>query len=64
MQLALPIRMGVCSMLTSQSVSIFNHSIVELLQNIAGFENFRANQFNQAYREGSQSEKEILALQI
>jgi hypothetical protein len=53
LQLALPIRMGICSMLTSQSISIFNDSILGVLKDIAKTENFRAAQFNQVFREGS-----------
>jgi hypothetical protein len=44
--LALPIRMGICSMLTAQSVSIFNSEIIKVLKDIAETGNFKAAQFN------------------
>ena len=58
-QLALPIRMGICSMLTSESVSIFNDKIVEVLQDIAQTEQFKAAKFNEVFRDGQPSKEEL-----
>ena len=45
-ELALPIRMGICSILTEEKVSIFNNQILKVLEDIAVTYYFRKAQFN------------------
>ena len=61
MKLAIPFRMGICSLLTAQSVSVFNPKILELLDKLAqANKGFNTDEYNSLFKEGNKEQKEAL----
>lgn len=46
-ELALPIRLGLCAILTTQAASIMNSKLLDLIKALKGFPNMLASAYNE-----------------